>query len=356
MGASYLPGIEGGRKKCKEVYAARAKLLFEIGNEGDKVVLVQSALLISFWYADTEDVKQSWYWTGVGFSVAQEMGLHSRFDGNTVDGVKEEQGVLRNVWLCCFVRDVWQAFWKGRPVRLLINGGMPSLEHNAADLFTGLVLHDELLYNPDEARQIGKMWQSLIAISTTLRGIITTKFPSPPTEKQQLDNHLKPLPGSISSPILHHAFQHLSLYHSAARIALSRASHDHIEAQRAANDTTNTLLTFLKDGTVTYAAPVTIPLLVPAIATYLATWKTDREKVYDQLDIYERFLAAVEDNYPAGTMLKMVLRAVRKVVKEKQGEVAVEESCVDDLGDGGLWDFEQGGFFDCSWMNQDLYI
>jgi hypothetical protein len=60
VSASYVSTLP--QKACKKMYADRAKLLFELSHEKDKIVLVQSALLISFWFEDGEDVKQSWYW------------------------------------------------------------------------------------------------------------------------------------------------------------------------------------------------------------------------------------------------------------------------------------------------------
>jgi hypothetical protein len=60
VSASYVSTLP--QKAYKKMYADRAKLLFELSHEKDKIVLVQSALLISFWFEDGEDVKQSWYW------------------------------------------------------------------------------------------------------------------------------------------------------------------------------------------------------------------------------------------------------------------------------------------------------
>ena len=352
VSASYLPNIEGGRIACKETYTARAKLLFDISHENDKTVLVQSALLISFWYADTDDVKQSWYWTGVAFSIAQALGLHSKFDATSSETMlKKEDTTWYNIWLCCFVRDVWQAFWKGRPVRLLTTVGVPSTQHDGAQLLTDLVLHGKLLYTPNEAKEIGRMWRTLVAVSNALREIITTKSPPSSTETERLKTCFKHLPESIPTPTPQHVVRHLQLYHCAARICLSRVTHEKIEARSAADDMTSIVLSFLQQDTVTYAAPVTIPLLVPAIATYLAIWKTDREKMNEQLDVYGRFLAAVGDNHPAGMMLKMVVEAAQKVIVEKQGEVVRQEDCSMALGGSELYDFEQGGFFDVSWMD-----
>lgn len=49
------------QKTCKKLYAHRAKLLFDLSQERDKIVLIKSALVLSFWFEDGEDVKQSWY-------------------------------------------------------------------------------------------------------------------------------------------------------------------------------------------------------------------------------------------------------------------------------------------------------
>ncbi|KAF1998690.1 hypothetical protein P154DRAFT_384739, partial [Amniculicola lignicola CBS 123094] len=106
------------RRVVKESYVYKAKLLFDLSQENDKIVLVQSALLLSFWFADTEDVKQSWYWTSIAFGIAQTLGLHREFKSSNGQIPSQQQRLWRNVWWCCMIRDVWLAFGMGRPLRI----------------------------------------------------------------------------------------------------------------------------------------------------------------------------------------------------------------------------------------------
>jgi hypothetical protein len=95
----------------------RAKLLFGLSPENDKIVLVQSALL-SFWFANTEDVKQSWYWTSIAFGIGQTLGLHRMVKVAPTQISDRQRALWRTIWHCCMIRDVWQAFGMGRPLRI----------------------------------------------------------------------------------------------------------------------------------------------------------------------------------------------------------------------------------------------
>ncbi|OAG08635.1 uncharacterized protein CC84DRAFT_1174084 [Paraphaeosphaeria sporulosa] len=86
-----------GWRECKELYSARAKLLFDLSQENNKIVLVQSALLMSYWYSNSADVKQSWYWTGISFSIAQSFGLHALAKARPRS---QEETLWQNIRLC----------------------------------------------------------------------------------------------------------------------------------------------------------------------------------------------------------------------------------------------------------------
>jgi Fungal specific transcription factor domain len=96
VSASYIPhsilGTSGyhTREQFKENIVKRVRLLFELSAENDKIILIQSSLLLSFWFQDAEDVKQSWCWTGIAISIARTIGLHRNPDGN---GKKKNQAI-----------------------------------------------------------------------------------------------------------------------------------------------------------------------------------------------------------------------------------------------------------------------
>lgn len=345
VSASYVPDLEGGRKACKEAYVARAKLLFDLSHESDKVVLVQSALLMSFWFADADDLKQGWYWTGVASSIAQGLGLHSEFGASGSGVVGREPGFLRTVWLCCSVRDVWQAFGRGRPLRISAAVGRLPLEYETASMLTGLELHGRLVYGPAEAREIARMWRGFVAVSSVLRDVVGAKRPLSMADAERLEHCLGNDSADTSSAILDHVDRHLKLHRCAAQIRLYKATLQHEKASSAADDMTALLRASLDDHAVLHASPVIVPLLVPAIATYLDALKTGGANAATQLGVYKEYLTAVEDNYPAATMLKRVTVAAETAIVERYVAGARPE----------VWpaegDLASGDFIDLSWLD-----
>ncbi|KAF2688701.1 hypothetical protein K458DRAFT_331236 [Lentithecium fluviatile CBS 122367] len=315
ISASYIPTLP--RKARKETYTHRAKLLFDLSHETDKIVLVQSALLLSFWFAYAEDVKQSWYWTGIAFSIAQTLGLHRHVSPAHTQFTTQQRAVWRNIWQCCMIRDVWLAFGMGRPLRI-----------NASDCdlslcqFANLLLHGEKLFSSREATGLESIWKDLITTSNFLRDVITSKASSPSRIKS-LQDRIDIRVISTSTFLLTHVQRHLKLHQYAVIAAMTRASGlGQADTLKAADSTTALIQTLLDDNTAMYAAPTIIPLLVPAMVTYLATTTQStkpksqeaRKAGVNQLNVYSRLLTAIEDNYPAASILKRVFAAAQESV------------------------------------------
>ncbi|RAO67551.1 uncharacterized protein BHQ10_003563 [Talaromyces amestolkiae] len=64
------------RKAMKEAMYGRAKCLYDLDRGTDKLILIQSVLLLSFWYTDPQDHTGAWYWVGIAISLAQSIGIH----------------------------------------------------------------------------------------------------------------------------------------------------------------------------------------------------------------------------------------------------------------------------------------
>jgi hypothetical protein len=177
VSASYIPWLP--RRARKETYVQRAKLLFDLGHGTDKIVLVQSALLLSFWFAGTEDVKQSWYWTGIAISIAQTLGLHRSVDAAQSNMPLKQRSLWRNLWRGCVVRDVWLAFGMGRPLRIGAAECGDGVVQAEDCCFADLVLYGKILYSTTEAAGLASMWRRLIIVSSVLREVVANKPLSP---------------------------------------------------------------------------------------------------------------------------------------------------------------------------------
>ncbi|PVH96749.1 hypothetical protein DM02DRAFT_674604 [Periconia macrospinosa] len=311
VSVSYVPNLQ--KKKCKEEYTNRAKLLFDLTHENDKTVLIQSALLLSFWFADTEDVKHSWYWTSVAFGIAQTLGLYREF----------RSALWRTIWKCCQFRDVWLAFGMGRPLRINIADCDRSALEDAAAPFTDLMLHGELIYSQQEAIELGRMWQSLNDLTDFLREVITTPA-MPPSRIRTIKNNIDlEIKDKTVQSKLEHVHWHLRLHQQAVLIASGRISGTKEDLTVSSDNTITTILECFQNSNsnpvMIQPAPLSIPLIVPAMTTYLSMLASekmeDRNKANQKLDILVCFLRGIEDNYPAASILNRVCAASREPKK-----------------------------------------
>lgn len=82
VGATYCDEstiVSLGFKDCadaKSVLYHRAKLLFQADMEKDKLRLLQSVFLLSFWRSSPSDFMDVRYWLGVAITLAESQGLH----------------------------------------------------------------------------------------------------------------------------------------------------------------------------------------------------------------------------------------------------------------------------------------
>jgi hypothetical protein len=313
VSASYLP--KSPQKTYKEQYVRRAKLLFDLSEEKDKIVLVQSALLLSFWFADTEDVKQSWYWTGIAFSISQTLGLQQEnvlTDPGTE--VPERQRALWcNIWHCCMIRDVWLAFSMGRPLRINTADDESPCRHRHSTF--------QELYSSGEASDMETMWRDLITTSSVLRDVMTNTTPSS-SRLESLEKRINLRNGKHATSVLANAERHLKLHEYATLLALARVGGSKKSLIGIADHTTSLIEAILHDEVHSYSAPVTVPLIVPAMVTYLNMLKvesiTDANLARTKLVVYIRFLSTLEDNYPAALIVKRIICAAQEALIGEQ--------------------------------------
>ncbi|KAF2655829.1 hypothetical protein K491DRAFT_410273 [Lophiostoma macrostomum CBS 122681] len=318
VSASYLPILP--QKMFKEKYVQRAKLLFDISQEKDKTVLVQSALLLSFWFADTEDVKQSWYWTGIAFSVAQTLGLQQKcMSTDTSMKISERlQALWCNIWQCCMIRDVWLAFSMGRPLRINMAGSY-SLPTSQQNLCKHAEFSFQASYPQVEASKMTSMWQQLITISAVLRDVMTATTLSS-SQLQTLESQITSREITDATFVLASADRHLKLHQYATTTALARAEGSSEALRRAADNTTSLIEGILRDELSMYCAPVTVPLVVPAMVTYLNMLKhkgvADLNTSRAKLGVYIELLSSLEDNYPAALIVKRIICTAKNTLVE----------------------------------------
>lgn len=64
------------RSEAKNAFYGRARILFHADWEKDRIALIQSLFLMSFWRGGPSDVRDVRYWLGVVITLAESYGLH----------------------------------------------------------------------------------------------------------------------------------------------------------------------------------------------------------------------------------------------------------------------------------------
>lgn len=175
------------RKAFKEDIVKRVKLLYDLSCENDKIVLIQAALLLGFWFVDAEDVKQSWYWTGIAISISQTIGLHRDPDAKRRNEAlsDRQRRSWRNIWWSCFLRDGWLAFGMGRPVRIQTEDcdcPMPTIQDAEANV-KNVVINGWGAYAADVA-SFATLWLDLLKVSEGLHKLLRVRYRGQPSPSQ----------------------------------------------------------------------------------------------------------------------------------------------------------------------------
>lgn len=108
----------GSSELASLTFYKRVKALYDANYESDRISIVQSLVLMGWWWEGPEDVtRNSFYWTRVALSVAQGFGLHRSVEKTSMPAV--DKRIWKRIWWSLFLRDRWAAVALGRPV--LIN-------------------------------------------------------------------------------------------------------------------------------------------------------------------------------------------------------------------------------------------
>jgi hypothetical protein len=154
--------------------------MYETSGETDRTVLLQSAILLSFYHSEKDLHTQPWYWSGIAISHCQIMGLH-RPPTTTDDRMPAEsrqRSIWRRLWWCCFFRDRWLSLTLGRPLRIDLLDCTVTMPV-AADLLIDITDMPGVLaatYIPEDWSQLAQDWVLLMQVSKLLGEVLALSF------------------------------------------------------------------------------------------------------------------------------------------------------------------------------------
>ncbi|CAH0035454.1 unnamed protein product [Clonostachys rhizophaga] len=107
------------RKLARKAFFDRVRILHGINYEADRLALVQSLLLMTYWYDCPDDDQDTWYWMGIAVTKAHVIGLHRSPDQLNIS--PQEKRLRRRIWWCCIMRDRMLALTIRQPPRIRDN-------------------------------------------------------------------------------------------------------------------------------------------------------------------------------------------------------------------------------------------
>ncbi|KAI1821889.1 fungal-specific transcription factor domain-containing protein [Xylaria intraflava] len=112
-----LMDANGSTTPAALTFYKRAKALYDANYEDDRVTIVQSLLLMGWYWEGPEDVtKNVFYWSRVAIIVAQGSGMHRSVEGSQL--TYADKRLWKRIWWTLFTRDRSVAVALGRPCNI----------------------------------------------------------------------------------------------------------------------------------------------------------------------------------------------------------------------------------------------
>ncbi|KAJ5491799.1 hypothetical protein N7453_009896 [Penicillium expansum] len=169
------------RKVARKVFFQRARLLYDFDYEVDRISLVQSLLLMTYWYETPDDQKDTWHWMGVSLSLAHTIGLH-RDPGNSRMDVRRQR-MWKRIWWSTYTRDRLIALGMRRPMRVKDDDcdvPMLSLDdfefHPFSPEIVAIVGNSEILQNVSHQRELALMFIEKAKLCLCVSHVLSAQY------------------------------------------------------------------------------------------------------------------------------------------------------------------------------------
>ncbi|KAF1924065.1 uncharacterized protein M421DRAFT_425082 [Didymella exigua CBS 183.55] len=338
------------RKHMKDTMYNRAKCLYDNTNETNKEVLLQSALLLSFWHSEKDSHSQPWYWSGVAINWCQIIGLHRDPDAARVNPLVSPQRrhLWRRLWACCMFRDRWLSLTLGRPLRIRLSDcDMPLPVSHDVLVDLEALPSDLHAYLPGDLVVMVEHWILLIQLCKILGEILLLCYQQlgnrpllSQFEALETDLNSFSIPelkgtdqGSLASFSYYHSQLHLqatsiTFYRSfvsvvpeglATETAKSWTCRVRSRMESAATQTNSIIDHIAREGLVIFATPMTPILLVPAMHVHVLGCKSEnhltRRLAFNKLEMCMTFMRELQRTYTSASIFCGVFgEAIRQLV------------------------------------------
>ncbi|KAJ5825553.1 hypothetical protein N7474_002691 [Penicillium riverlandense] len=169
------------RKAARKIFFQRARLLYDFDYEVDRISLVQSLLLMTYWYETPDDQKDTWHWMGVSLSLAHTIGLH-RDPGNSRMDLRRQR-MWKRIWWSTYTRDRLIALGMRRPMRVKDDDcDVPMLTlddfefHPFSPEIVSMVGNSEILQNVGHQRELALMFIEKAKLCLCVSHVLSAQY------------------------------------------------------------------------------------------------------------------------------------------------------------------------------------
>lgn len=105
------------RRDARRDFFQKTRLLYDFDVEVDRISLIQSLLLMTYWYETPDDQKDSHHWMGIAVSLSHTIGLHRNPEKSAaMDPARKK--LWKRIWWSTYMRDRLVALGMRRPTRI----------------------------------------------------------------------------------------------------------------------------------------------------------------------------------------------------------------------------------------------
>lgn len=104
------------RKEFRLSAYKRLRLLHDLDYEDDRLCVIQSLILMSFWWKSTDENKDAWHYLGIAISLARKIDLHRLDHDQTF--TPSMKRLRRRLWWTLLTREIMGCFGSNRTPRI----------------------------------------------------------------------------------------------------------------------------------------------------------------------------------------------------------------------------------------------
>jgi hypothetical protein len=169
------------RRQARWMFYTKAKALFDVGYESNKIVVLQISVLMSFWGGGPNNYWNFYSWIGTGVTIAEALGCHRSLSSTNME--PQDRSLLKRIWWLLVLRDTNCSALVGRPFRV-------NLDHcDAEPLTLDDFKHDAAPGNHDPNSGFDTYQIEAMKLTLILRQIIIARF-YPSRAQQQVTSSL----------------------------------------------------------------------------------------------------------------------------------------------------------------------